>query len=309
MISSSTHPYQNPSDHGERALQSPSVKSVRRLPSPFELALANPLDIKTGLTPPASGSAYLELESPHKPTNPLFATPTLKLACTVHGPRPLPRSAAYSPHIALTCHVKYTPFASRQRRGYLRDPGERDIAAQLETALRGVIIGERYPKTGVDVVVTVLEGEEDGWAWGTNDESNVGRGWGALSVLAGCISVASAALVDAGIDVLGVVVGGVAAIVSADGALPKSSDPEGPLKSGGILVLDPNPVEHENLIAACAVGYIASRDEMPLLWLKGAVSREDAERLIDSAVKAAQATRHVVEDVLREATKSKLIAH
>jgi ribonuclease PH len=79
------------------------------------------------------------------------------------------------------------------------------------------------------------------------------------------------------------------------------------LQGGGVLVLDPNPVEHENIVVGCAVGYIASRDAIPLLWLKGAVSGEDAERLIDAAVKSAQATRHVVEDALRDATKSKLL--
>ena len=93
----------------------------------------------------------------------------MKLTCTVHGPRPLPRSVPFSPTIILTTHVKYAPFASRQRRGYIRDASERDLAVHLETAIRGVIIGDRWPKSGVEVIITILEGEEDRWL-GDGDE-------------------------------------------------------------------------------------------------------------------------------------------
>lgn len=246
----------------------------------------------------------MELESSSTTNNSLFPVPSLKLACTVHGPRPLARSAAYSPHLALTCHIKFTPYASRNRRGYLRDPTERDLAAQLETALRGIILGERFPKSGVDVIITILEGDEDSWSWGS-DETSSTRGWGSLGVLAGCVSVASAALVDAGIDILDVIVGGVAAIVSTEGNNTHSQSDD--LESKGVIVLDPNPVEHDNIIAGCVVAYIASRDEMPLLWLKGSVSGPDAEKLIDAAVKSAQSTRRVVDDVIKAATKQKLL--
>jgi len=262
--------------------------------------------IKTGLTPPASGSAYLELEGQAVSTNPLFPIPSLKLSCTVHGPRPLPRSAPYSPHLALTCHIKYTPYASRNRRGYVRDASERDLTAQLETALRAVILGERYPKTGVDVVVTVLEGEGDEWIWGGGDEGGVGKGWGAMGVLAGCVTVAGAALVDAGVDLVDLIIGGVAAVTAVDEEIQKTGEDD--LVGQGSIVLDPSPVEHETILAACVVGYIASRDEMSLLWLKGSLSGVESEKLIDAAVKAAQATRRVLVDELRDATLKKLVA-
>src|SRR5277367_4846504 len=125
--------------------------------------------LKTGVTPSASGSAYLELRShlaESDPTMSVLSSLTmsgLKLTCTVHGPRPLPRSAPFSPTIILTTRVKYAPFASKQRRGYIRDASERDLAVHLETALRGVIIGDRWPKSGVEVTITILEGEEDRW--------------------------------------------------------------------------------------------------------------------------------------------------
>jgi exosome complex component MTR3 len=154
--------------------------------------------------------------------------------------------------------------------------------------------------------VTILEGEEDVWCWGTGDDAGIGKGWGAMGVLAGCVSVASVALVDAGIDVLDIVVGGVAAVVPADGSMAKSKSSGDSLENGGLIVLDPNPVEHENIIAACTVGYIVSRDEMSLLWLKGAISGPDSEKLIDAAVKAARATKRVVEETVRDATEVRL---
>lgn len=155
-------------------------------------------------------------------------------------------------------------------------------------------------------MVTILEGEEDVWCWGTGDDAGIGKGWGAMGVLAGCVSVASVALVDAGIDVLDIVVGGVAAVVPADGSMAKSKSSGDSLENGGLIVLDPNPVEHENIIAACTVGYIVSRDEMSLLWLKGAISGPDSEKLIDAAVKAARATKRVVEETVRDATEVRL---
>ncbi|RQM08775.1 hypothetical protein DH86_00002491, partial [Scytalidium sp. 3C] len=140
----------------------------------------------TGVTPSASGSAYLELEASHSsnqslPSIPSLATSGLKLTCTVHGPRPLPKSAPFSPHIVLSTHVKFAPFATRKRRGYIRDSSERDLGVHLETALRGVIIGDRWPKSGVEVIITILEGEEDQW-WGDNADngSTTSQDWGMM---------------------------------------------------------------------------------------------------------------------------------
>jgi exosome complex component MTR3 len=198
--------------------------------------------LRTGVVPSASGSAYYEISpqetsSKSKDANALLSplTSSLKIICTVHGPRPLPRTAAFSPNLLLTTHIKFAPFATRVRRGYIRDASERDLAQHLETALRGVIIGERWPKAGCEVVVTILEGEEDGFPEiGGEGRSGKGTGWGLMSVLAGCITVASAALCDAGIDCVDLVSGGVAALVERKSAAD-SNETE--------FVLDPAPPE------------------------------------------------------------------
>ncbi|KAI9821683.1 MAG: 3'-5'-exoribonuclease [Pycnora praestabilis] len=287
--------------------------------------------LRTGLTPSASGSAYLELDassmSNAQRTSLIAPSSALKLTCTVHGPRPLPRSAPFSPHIILSTTVKFAPFAARQRRGYIRDASERDLAVHLETALRGVIIGDRWPKSGVEVVITVLEGEEDRW-WGneagggTSGLGGVG-GWGMMTVLAGCITAASAAITDAGIDCVDLVTGGVAAIV---GTSSQIKDKQGQVsrsgsqdEKGGRILVDPSPSEHENVVAACVVGYLSSRDEITELWVKGDIPSENTnmddrasksrtllQELMDQAVDAASGARLVLAEAVKEATELKL---
>ncbi|TKA66571.1 hypothetical protein B0A55_08275 [Friedmanniomyces simplex] len=255
------------------------------------------LFLRTGIVPSASGSAYYEIPPQQQQQTGLLVpqSSSLKITCTVHGPRPLPRNAAFSPNLLLSTHVKFAPFATRNRRGYVQNASERDLGAHLETALRGVVIGERFPKSGCEVVVTVLEGEEDGW-WAGNAEGR-GGGWGMMGVLAGCITVASAALVDAGIDCVDLVSGGVAAVVQA------GTDQRG---DDGVVAIDPAPSEHDGGIrAACVVGYLQSRDEVTEMWMKGDAGMR-AEQLIDEAVKAASLTRAVLAEAVKEAVEMKL---
>ncbi|KAK5121505.1 hypothetical protein LTR85_005338 [Meristemomyces frigidus] len=274
------------------------IKRPRRTRKPDE---HRKLFLQTGVVPSASGSAYYEIppQSPQEQELLVPSSSSLKITCSVHGPRPLPRNAAFSPNLLLTTHVKFAPFATRNRRGYVRDASERDLGMHLETALRGVIIGERWPKSGCEVVITVLEGEEDGW-WGDGggQEGGRGGGWGMMGVLAGCITVASAALVDAGIDCVDMVSGGVAALVQ---------DRQDGKKAGreAQMVLDPSPSEHEEIRAACVVGYLQSRDEVTELWMKGDAGTQ-VEALVDEAVKAASLSRTVLAEAVREAMELKM---
>ncbi|KAF2248663.1 exoribonuclease family protein [Trematosphaeria pertusa] len=255
--------------------------------------------LQTGIVPSASGSAYLEIPSASSPSKSTLIPPTssLKIAASVQGPKPLPRSASFSPSLLLTTTVKFAPFATRHRRGYIRDSTERDLGVHVETALRGVMIGERWPKSGVEVVVTVLEGDENGW-WGDVEGNGTGNGggWGLLNVLAGCITVASAAIVDAGIDCVDMVSGGVAAIIRN----PEAKD----AKEKVMRILDPCPAEHQEIVAACAVGYLASRDEITEIWVKGDVGT-DPDGLIEGATHAAVGSLSVLKEVLLEALEAK----
>lgn len=254
------------------------------------------------------------------------ASAGLKLSCTVHGPRPLPRSASFSPHLLLYTHVKFTPFAARKRRGYLRDASERDLSVHLETALRGVIIGERWPKSALEVIITVLEGEEDS-LWNRNSDStgegcSRTGGWGMMSILSGCITVASAALADAGIDCVDLVTGGVAAIVRnpsvrAPGAQRNDRAKKAEAATTTQIILDPCPSEHSDIGASCVVAYLQSRDEITEIWAKGEALNPEItlgtdqtgfNSLIDQATEAAKAARLVLIQAISESTELKIQA-
>lgn len=234
------------------------------------------------MTPSASGSAYLEIESSGNGGS------GLKLSCSVHGPRALPRSTPFSPHIILSTHVKFAPFATKQRRGYLRDPIERDLGTHLEAALRGSIIADRWPKSGVDIIISIVEGEQD-------REISKAQGieaWDTMNALSGCITVASAALADAGIDCVDTVAGGVAALVQDEG------DDAAPS-----IVVDPIPAEHEKVLAACCIAYLPTRQEVTNLWFKGDLPASDMDvytQLVEKGIQASKSANRVLVDCLNE---------
>lgn len=170
----------------------------------------------------------------------------------------------------------------------MRDATERDLSIHLETAMRGAIIADRWPKSGVDIIVSVLEGDQDrSLSHGEYDEA-----WDTMNVLAGCITVASAALVDAGIDCVDTVAGGVAALVRGDEEDAKAE-----------LVVDPLASQHAKFLAACCVAYLPERDEITNLWFKGDLPATDATlymEMVDKGILAAQSANRVLVESLKE---------
>lgn len=246
--------------------------------------------------PAASGSAYLELEVPARPTKSFLApTSTIKLSCAIHGPRPVSRTSSFSPNLQINAIVKFAPFAASLRRGYIRDASERDLGTHLETAIKGVIIPDRWPKSAIDVVVTVLEGDEDTWDVPGHSQYSGIEGVGMMNVLAGCINVASAALVDARIDCLDMLASGVAAMVTEE-------------KNKTSRLLDPCPIEHEKISSACVVGYLSTRDEVTEVWIRGDLAHEGGggssfDKLVDSAVAAARGAQLVLTEAVKESAE------
>lgn len=115
-----------------------------------------------------------------------------------------------------------------------------------------------------------------------------------MNVLAGCITVASAALVDAGIDCVDTVAGGVAALVS--GGESSDSKPE--------IVVDPLASQHDNVLAACCVAYLPERDEITNLWFKGDLPATDATLytgMVEKGVLASQSANRVLVGCLKDA--------
>ncbi|KAG0644780.1 3' exoribonuclease family, domain 1-domain-containing protein [Tuber brumale] len=270
--------------------------------------------LKTSLTPPATGSAFLELPTPSN-----HSAPTLKLTASVYGPRPLPSSTTFSPNARLTAELKFSPFSTPgRRRGYIRDGMERDLSAQLSIALGKSVAVGKYPKSAIDVFVSVLDCE--GGLGDRGDERGGGVEVGLMSVLAAAISCASAAIADAGIECFDIVAGGVAGLVLEQGGVVEKDGVEGGLEVGEenddikrgeggngkvTLVLDPSPVDGCIILAAAAVGYMAARDELTLVWTKGSLDwdgdgTDEVERIIDGAITASTGVRLVINEAVKE---------
>ena len=254
------------------------------------------LVLQTGTVPAASGSAYFELAIPQQSS--LLPVSTIKLSCAVHGPKPLPRNASFSPNLQLNAAIKYAPFATRVRRGYIREATERDLGMHLENALKAVIIPDRWPKSSIDISVLVLEGEDNEDLISGRPLGSVASQVGLMNILAGCITVSTAALLDAKIDCLDVMAGGVVASVSMAGKEQK--------------VLDPSAAEHEDIRSACVVGYLPGRDEVTEVWTTGPVTERSNdgcakfEDILDSAVSAAKAASSILTEVLVESANRQL---
>lgn len=203
------------------------------------------------------------------------------------------RTSSFSPNLQVNATVKFAPFAASLRRGYVRDASERDLGTHLETAIKGVIIPDRWPKSAIEVVVTVLEGDEDVWNMPGRLQHGGIEGVGMMNVLSGCITVASAALVDARIDCLDLLAGGVAAVVSDNSA-------------HGSRLLDPCPIEHEEIYSACVIGYLPGRDEVTELWVRGDLVQRGGsgfDELLDSAATAARGAQLVLQEALKESAE------
>ncbi|KAI0725135.1 mRNA transport regulator 3 [Fomitopsis betulina] len=133
-----------------------------------------PIYLKTGLLTQANGSAYIETER-------------TKIACAVYGPRQS-KTTVYNENGRLNVEVKFAPFSCTRRRAPIRDAEDRSLAVQIQQALLPAVRLELLPKSTIDIFLTIIE--NDG--------------------IEGCIAsgsvAASAALADAGVEMLGLVI-------------------------------------------------------------------------------------------------------
>jgi exosome complex component MTR3 len=199
----------------------------------------------------------------------------------------VPRTVSFSPNLQLSTSVKFSPFATRLRQGYVPNSTEKDLGLHLANALKGVILPDRWPKSAIEVAVTVLEGEDD------DQEGNMFTGCGLFNLLAAAINVSVAALVDARIDCLDLLSAGVGAVVAGPDGTP-------------LRLLDPVAAEHEEILSSCVVGYLPSRDEVVQVWSSGQIPTTGDggtlgyDQLLDSAIASARGAQAVLQAALLE---------
>ncbi|XP_076472999.1 exosome complex component MTR3-like [Babylonia areolata] len=156
-----------------------------------------PIYLKAGLLSQAKGSALGEFGQ-------------TKVVCAVYGPREVPRREDFSIQGQINCDVKFAPFSCRVRRQHVQDGQEKDLSAQLLEAVEPAVRLDTFPKSQVDIYVTVLE--NDG------------------GVLSAAITCACLALADAGIEMYDLVVG-CSARLHGDTVLMDPSEKEERLKT------------------------------------------------------------------------------
>jgi len=162
-----------------------------------------PIFLKAGLISQANGSAYIETER-------------TKIACAVYGPRQS-KTTVYNENGRLNVEVKFAPFSCNRRRAPIRDAEDRSIAVQIQQALLPAVRLELLPKSTIDIFLTVIE--NDG--------------------IEGCIAsgsvAASAALADAGIEMLGLIMACSASTVGEEIWLDPTEQ-EAQVGSGSLIV-------------------------------------------------------------------------
>ncbi|WVQ79847.1 hypothetical protein IAT38_001947 [Cryptococcus sp. DSM 104549] len=223
-------------------------------------AEARPIFLKTGLINQANGSGYIEAGK-------------VKIACSVFGPRPKP--PPYSPQGTLNLELKFAPFASDPRRAPLRDTEPLPLSNLLTQLLLPTLLLHLHPKSTIDVHLLVLESDTT------------------PNVLAAGLTVASAAIADAGIEMGGLGVGSVVA---------KLWD-----EDKGKLVVDPSDDEGARG-ASVTVGTMPALGKVTNVWLTGEVEVEEACEMIDKAIAASRDTHTILAQALIEGAEERGLA-
>jgi len=157
--------------------------------------------------------------------------------------------------------VKFAPFSCTRRRAPIRDAEDRSVAVQIHQAILPSVRLELLPKSTLDIFITIIE----------ND--------GIEGCIAAGSTAASAALADAGIEMLGLVMSCAASIVGKEIWLDPTEE-EAKVASGSLV-----------LAGIPALGTITS------VWQSGRITPEQAmqcmeacqERCVDIHSVAAQA--------------------
>ncbi len=207
--------------------------------------------LRVGLNGQAPGSALFELGR-------------TRVAATAYGPRENARAEGESVSSGvLEVFVQFAPFCSRARRGCAPAAlaeSERRLEAALHQALLPSVLLERFPKSVVEVHVLVLE--EDGGA------------------LAAGATAASAALVNAGVDMLDVVVAAQVGVAA------------------GAVLVDPSGAEEQGCAGLSTVAYMPSAQRITLAQHSGAVPAQELLRGLALALDACAALREALRPVL-----------
>ena len=215
--------------------------------------------LSTGVITQAKGSAYIEQGR-------------TKVMVGVYGPREVQKRSDFSMAGVLTAELKFAPFACITRRGQQADREEQELGMVLGEALSSTVCLHRYPKSAIEVFVTVIE--DDG------------------GVVAASLTAAGLALADAGIHMFDIVVGSKVSLTKEE------------------VVVDPDRTEQYGdeegqILGEVTVGYLPSLEQVVACMCEGVIQTEDLARGLAAATQQAAIVLPAVQQELVEKLKKK----
>ena len=213
--------------------------------------------LSTGVISQAKGSSYIEQGR-------------TKVMVGVYGPREVQKRSDFSMAGALTAELKFAPFACSKRRGQQADREEQELGIIIGEALSSTVCLSRYPKSAIDVYVTVIE--DDG------------------SVLAATLTAAGLALADAGIHLFDIVVGCKVSLTKKD------------------VIVDPDKLEEfgeksSEITGEVTIGYLPGLEQVVACMCEGVLKTEDLSKGIAEATQQAAIVLPAVQQELVEKLK------
>ena len=215
--------------------------------------------LSTGVITSAKGSAYIEQGR-------------TKVMVGVYGPREVQRRSDFRMEGVLTAELKYAPFACDTRRGQQADREEQELGVVIAEALSSTVCLHKYPKSAIEVFVTVIE--DDG------------------GVVAAVLTAAGLALAEAGIHMFDIVIGSKVSLTRDE------------------VVVDPDHSEEytskcSEIIGDVTVGYLPSLEQVVACMCDGILQTEDLARGMAAATQQAANVLPAVQQELVEQLKKK----
>lgn len=214
-----------------------------------------PVKIKVGILQNADGSAYIE----HGKN---------KILAGAFGPREMhPKHLQRADRMVLRCRYHMAPFSVPERKSPAPSRRENELSKVIRDALLPSLFAEKYPRTGVDVFIEVLQA--DG---GTRCAS---------------ITAASLALADAGLPMRDLVVACAAG------------------KVDNKIALDLMDTEDKIGVADVPVAYMPNLNAITLLQMDGRLSMEELDKAVNMAIDGCKKIYEIQKEALK--TKYKII--
>jgi exosome complex component RRP41 len=218
-----------------------------------ELDELRPMTMKVGVLPQADGSAFVTHGNN-------------KILVAIYGPRELhPRHLIQINKARIRVEYRLATFSVQERKSPAPRRREHELSKVIQEAVEPSVFTERFPRSGIDIYVQVLDA--DG---GTRAAS---------------ITAASLALADAGIPLKGLV-----ASVAAG-------------KAGGKVILDLFDVEDKEGEADLPIAILSQNQEITLCQMDGHMTREEVAEALELAKKGCEKIHQMQREALMERYK------